>query len=200
MLNVAEQVETDTRERILVTAERLFREIGYQKTTVADIAKSLNMSPANVYRFFDSKKSINAGVARRLMGQVERQSQAIAAGKQDAATKLRELITTVHRMNTERYVADLKMHDMVAVAMEEDWEGCKAHIDFITAAIATVIADGVASGEFKVSDVGLAALCTCTSMCRFFHPQLIAQCADKPEPTIDQMIDFAIAGLKQGGR
>lgn len=198
MLNVAEQVETDTRERILVTAERLFREIGYQKTTVADIAKTLGMSPANVYRFFDSKKSINAGVARRLMGQVERQSQAIATGKQDAATKLRELITTVHRMNSERYVADLKMHDMVAVAMEEDWEGCKAHIDFITAAIATVIADGVASGEFRVSNVELAALCTCTSMCRFFHPQLIAQCADKPEPTIDQMIDFAIAGLKQG--
>src|ERR1700755_2481149 len=120
MLNVAEQVETDTRERILVTAERLFREIGYQKTTVADIAKSLNMSPANVYRFFDSKKSINAGVARRLMGQVERQSQAIAAGKQDAATKLRDLLTTIHRMNSERYVADLKMHEMVAVAMEED--------------------------------------------------------------------------------
>jgi len=35
----------------------LFREIGYQKTTVADIAKVLRMSPANVYiAFFDSKK------------------------------------------------------------------------------------------------------------------------------------------------
>jgi AcrR family transcriptional regulator len=196
MLNVAEQVETDTRERILVTAERLFREIGYQKTTVADIAKALNMSPANVYRFFDSKKSINAGVARRLMGQVERQSQAIAAGKDKAAVKLRDLVTTIHRMNAERYVADLKMHDMVAVAMEEDWEGCKAHIDCLTASIAAVIADGVASGEFKVPDVELAAICTCTSMVRFFHPQLIAQCADKPEPTIDQMVNFVIAGLR----
>ena len=41
-----------------MVAERLFREIGYQKTTVADIAKELRMSPANVYRFFDSKKAI----------------------------------------------------------------------------------------------------------------------------------------------
>ena len=198
MLNVAEQVETDTRERILVTAERLFREIGYQKTTVADIAKSLNMSPANVYRFFDSKKSINAGVARRLMGQVERQSQAIASGKQrDAAIRLRELLTTVHRMNSERYLADFKMHDMVAVAMEEDWEVCKAHMECITGIIGSVIADGVASGEFHVSDVPLAAHCTCTAMVRFFHPQVIAQCADKPGPTIDQMIDFVIAGLSR---
>ena len=51
--------ETSTRDRIVETAERFFREIGYQKTTVADIAKALRMSPANVYRFFESKKAIN---------------------------------------------------------------------------------------------------------------------------------------------
>src|SRR5580765_5934479 len=71
MTLISEHVETDTRERILVVAERLFRQIGYQKTTVADIARELRMSPANVYRFFDSKKSINAGVAKRLMDEVE---------------------------------------------------------------------------------------------------------------------------------
>ena len=64
MTLVSEHTEHDTRERILVVAERLFREIGYQKTTVADIAKELRMSPANVYRFFDSKKAIHEGVAR----------------------------------------------------------------------------------------------------------------------------------------
>src|SRR5882762_3789036 len=197
MTYLADHVETDTRERILVTAERLFREIGYQKTTVADIAKALHMSPANVYRFFDSKKSINAGVARRLMGEVEAASQSIAARRQGAAEKLRELLTTVHRMNSDRYVADSKMHDMVAVAMEENWEVCRLHMECITGTIATVIADGVASGEFPVTDVNAAALCTCTAMVRFFYPQLIGECADKPGPTLDQMIDFVIAGLRR---
>src|SRR5438876_8107129 len=88
MSDVTDHIETDVRERILVTAERLFREIGYQKTTVADIAKVLQMSPANVYRFFDSKKSINAGVARRLMSEVEEASHAIAAGRGNAAGRL----------------------------------------------------------------------------------------------------------------
>ena len=55
MTDVMDHTDTGVREQILVTAERLFREIGYQKTTVADIAKALRMSPANVYRFFDSK-------------------------------------------------------------------------------------------------------------------------------------------------
>jgi AcrR family transcriptional regulator len=196
MSNVTDHIETDVRERILVTAERLFREIGYQKTTVADIAKALRMSSANVYRFFDSKKSINAGVARRLMGEVEDASRTIAAGPGDATERLRELLTTVHRMNSDRYVADSKMHEMVAVAIQEDWDVCRGHIECITGAIATVIADGVASGEFRTPDIGLAATCTCTAMVRFFHPQMIAECAAKPEPTLDQMIDFVIAALR----
>lgn len=195
MSDVTEHIETDVRERILVTAERLFREIGYQKTTVADIAKSLQMSPANVYRFFDSKKSINAGVAWRLMAEVEQASKAIAARRGNAAGRLRELLTTVHQMNSDRYVGDAKMHEMVAVAMEENWDVCKAHMQCITGDIANVIASGVASGEFRVPDVGTAAMCTCAAMIRFFHPQLIAEFANKPGPTLDQMIDFVIAGL-----
>src|SRR5215468_4607114 len=122
MTLVAEHIETDTRERILVVAERLFRQLGYQKTTVADIAKELRMSPANVYRFFDSKKAINEGVARNLMGGVEEAAKKIAAAPGPAAARLRELMTTIHRMNSERYVGDTKLHEMVEIAMEESWQ------------------------------------------------------------------------------
>ena len=200
MTLIAENVETDTRERILVVAERLFRQLGYQKTTVADIAKELRMSPANVYRFFDSKKSIHEGVARTLMGEVEVEAQRIADSKGPAAPRLRELMKTVHRMNSERYVGDSKLHEMVAIAMEEDWEVCNAHIMLITRTMGSVIAQGVASGEFEVADLEQAALCCCTGMVRYFHPQMIAQCATKPGPSIDQMIDFVITSLASRAR
>jgi AcrR family transcriptional regulator len=195
MTLISEHIETDTRERILVVAERLFRQIGYQKTTVADIAKELRMSPANVYRFFDSKKSIHEGVARTLMGEVEVEAQRIAQAPGPASVRLRELMKTIHRMNTERYVGDSKLHEMVEIAMEEDWDVCVAHMLLITETIGRVIGQGAASGEFEVADVPLAAMCACTAMMRFFHPQMIAQCATKPGPTIDEMIDFVIAGL-----
>jgi AcrR family transcriptional regulator len=200
MSDVIGHTEMDVRERILVTAERLFREIGYQKTTVADVARALRMSPANVYRFFDSKKSIHLGVVRRLMGQVEAESQAIAQASGSAAKRLRELLTTIHRMNADRYVADAKMHEMFAVAMEENWDVCGPHIECITGVIAKVITDGIVAGEFRVSDANLAAACTFTAMIRFFHPQLIAENADMPGPTLDQMIDFVIAALQPRDR
>lgn len=192
---VSEHTEPDTRERILVVAERLFRNIGYKKTTVADIAQELHMSPANVYRFFDSKKSIHAGVARGLMGEVEAEAEKIIAKPGPAAVRMRELLGAIHRMNTERYVGDSKLHEMVEVAMEENWEVCEAHMLLVTEIIGRAIEKGVASGEFTVSDLPMAAMCTCTAMMRFFHPQMIAQCAKKPGPTVDEMIDFVLVGL-----
>jgi AcrR family transcriptional regulator len=196
MTIVAEHIEPDTRERILVTAERLFRQIGYQKTTVADIAKELRMSPANVYRFFDSKKAIHEGVARTLMGEVETEARRIVAEPGPAKPRLRELLKTINRMNTERYVGDSRLHETVAIAMEEDWDVCVAHIECITGMIGEVIAQGVASGEFEAPDLPLAALCTCTGMIGFFHPQMIAQAVNKPTASIDQMVDFLLRALE----
>src|ERR1700757_3042276 len=115
MTLISEHVEPDTRERILVVAERLFRQIGYQKTTVGDIAKELHMSPANVYRFFESKKAIHEGVARALMGEVEVMARSIVVKPGPATPRLRELLTTIHRMNSERFVGDSKLHEMVEI-------------------------------------------------------------------------------------
>ena len=112
-----------------------------------------------------------------------------------AAVRLREMMTTIHRMNSERYVGDSKLHEMVEVAMEESWEVCVAHMEQVTQTVGSVIAQGAASGEFEAPDLQLSAMCACTAMMRFFHPQMIAQCATKPGPTIDQMIDFVLAGL-----
>jgi AcrR family transcriptional regulator len=88
--------KTDARERILATAELLFREIGHRKATLADI--DLRMSCANVYRFFGSKKSINASVADRIMREVEHASRVTTTRPRGATRLLHELLETVHRM------------------------------------------------------------------------------------------------------
>ena len=73
----------------------------------------------------------------------------------------------------------------------------------IVEAIAGVIAQGVASGEFEATDVPLAAMCTCQAMMGYFHPQMIAQAMNKPgkpHAEIDQMIDFMLDGLAARNR
>lgn len=191
--------ESEQRAKIIATAARLFREIGFQKTTVADIARELRMSPANVYRFFGAKSEINGAVARMLMGEVEAGAQGIARGQGSAAERLRALILAIEAGNAARYVADRKIHEMVEAALIENWPIISDHIDQIDAILEEVIASGMANGEFERGDPRLAARLVHVACIRYFHPRLIVECADRPTPTSAQMIDFCIGALRPGG-
>lgn len=189
--------ERDTRQTIVDTAERFFRDIGYQKTTVADIAKSLRMSPANVYRFFDSKKAINEAVLERYKREQEEAIAAIAAEPRPAADRLRDILLVSFRLNAARFSDHLRMQEMVCAAMEESWDAILGHIERFDAVLRRVIADGVASGEFRPVDPQQATGCVRTAMIRFMHPLLITQCERIPGPSTEEMIAFILCGLEQ---
>ena len=193
-----QQREQDARKQIVGTAERLFRTLGYQKTTVGDVAKELGMSPANVYRFFASKADLRDAVGRHLMGEVEAAVAAVADRPGPAGERLRDAFLTMHTMNQERYLSDHKMHEMIAVALDEAWGMVLEHIMAIERTITRICADGIASGEFKVTDAEMAARCVKTAMVSFCHPQLLEECAEVPGPTAAQMLDFCLASLRAG--
>ena len=190
------QSERDTKQIIVDTAERFFRDIGYQKTTVADIAKSLRMSPANVYRFFDSKKSINEAVLERYKREQEEAIAGIAAEDRPAAERLRDILATSYRLNAARFAGHARMQEMVCAAMEESWDAIIAHIERFDLVLRRVVADGIARGEFRPMEPAQATGCIRTAMIRFMHPLLITQCECIPGPSPDDMISFILSSLE----
>ena len=156
-------------------AEEHFRRIGYAKTAVADIAAALGMSPANVYRFFESKGAIRDAICYRLLEQEHAMIEEIIASPEPAAVRLERIILAINTYNRCQFVKEKRLHDMVEVAMAENWEAVQAHCDKIKGYYATVIAEGIASGEFAKLDPvetaeGLFVLCV--GLC---HPAMIAQ-------------------------
>ncbi|WP_137125481.1 TetR/AcrR family transcriptional regulator [Roseomonas sp. HF4] len=191
-----------SRARILEVAEGLFRTLGYQKTTVADIARDLGMSPANVYRFFPSKSAINEAIAARLLEGVAADLEAIAAGPGKAADRLRAMLRMLHARHLALFFAQKRMHDMVSAAMSEHWGVIAAFIARIEAAMARVVADGAARGEFAPHDpVSTARRLKQATLC-WTHPVLIADALDKRvmdeaqmAVELDEMLDLLLQGL-----
>ena len=142
----------DTRTALLDTAEQLFREVGYGKTTVADIAEALGMSSANVYRFFPSKSAINNAICDRWLREIDAAMRAAASGPGTAAERLEAAITACHSGKHTMLTDEKRVFDMVYVAMAEHWEAIEAHIETSDAIIAGIIREGIASGEFAPGD------------------------------------------------
>ncbi|MBX3528023.1 MAG: TetR family transcriptional regulator [Rhodoblastus sp.] len=187
--------DVETRARIVETAEHLFREIGFQKTTVADIARELKMSPANVYRFFGSKAEINGAVARHLLNAIIDVSTAIVEGPGSAAERLRALVKNNEQMNAERFIGERKLHEMVEVALNDDWPIVTEYVQAMRMLMGRLVAEGVASGEFAAVDPAQgAALIQASTIC-YCHPRLMVECQDKPVPSCDEMVDFVLRAL-----
>jgi AcrR family transcriptional regulator len=200
-LTLTEESAPTTRGRILAAATESFREIGYQKTTVADIARTLKMSPANVYRFFDSKKAINEAVLERLIGDVE----ALIAGIADrpgltATERLVEAIEALHGQSMRRLEDFPRVHEMIEAAMGESWEVCRHHVARITAVFERIVREGAARGEFDAPDPGLAAGCIHVGIARYTHPLLVAQPILPPVPPLPAMVAFLLRSLAPAGR
>src|ERR1700749_5023923 len=94
---IARSTAEETRERVLVAAEELFRRIGYYKTTVGDIAHGLGMSSANIYRFFPSKNAIIEALCGKLLGELLDAATSAADAPGKSSERVACLLMTLHR-------------------------------------------------------------------------------------------------------
>src|SRR3981081_480665 len=111
----------DTRGRIIVTAEALFRRLGFAKTTVADIAAELEMSPANVYRFFASKNAIVEAICKHCLSEVEEMAWTVARSKASGAERMERLILEILAYHKENFVSEQRVNELVVAAIEGSW-------------------------------------------------------------------------------
>ena len=188
----------DTRTRILDVADRLFRHYGYAKTTVADLARELGMSPANVYRFFASKLEIVEAIAARVLDRRHAHNLTIVASAGSAVERLVRFFVDNHRMNVEAFASDPRAYEIVEVAMVEQWPTISEHLVQMTDVIEALIREGVVSGEFPDRpDLRRVAACTRQAFVSLFHPTLILQCSDDPERAgPEELAEFVIRALR----
>jgi len=191
-----------THDNILAVAERLFREVGYGKTTVADIAVAVGMSSANVYRFFASKADIHNAIFIRLMAGLHAALRDAGASPGSAAERLARVIGVSHRLHRDLFTDQRRVFDMVETAMVENWDAIQAHVATVEAIIAAVIADGIVAGEFGPGDPAALARAVLDASCGFLHPTMIAECADKPdrEAQLARVIWLLVEGLRNPNR
>ena len=188
------------RARILDHAEKQLREYGYAKSTMADIAASLGMSVGNIYRCFASKQELNEALAERMLVGIRSIAQEVADDRSlSAEDRLRRMARVFYENNRECFTGDQRVFEIVVVAISECWRPVRIHQVEMDKMIAGVIAEGVAAEAFFVSDPLAAAQCVRQVVANFADPILMTRQAANLPPSLEQLLDFIIAGLKSLG-
>jgi AcrR family transcriptional regulator len=71
------QLQADRRNEILDAARRCFVRSGFHAASMQEICAEAGMSPGNLYRYFESKEALIAGIARRDQDEVRSEFAAV---------------------------------------------------------------------------------------------------------------------------
>jgi len=143
-------VEHERREQIIRAADEHFRRYGYNKTTVADLAKAIGVSGAYVYRFFESKQAIGEAVCAMTLGRIDDELVTIAGDAgQSAANRLRGLYRCLAERGIELFFKERKLHDLVVAALVGGWPSIQEHKGVMLESVKRIVADGRTMGEFE---------------------------------------------------
>ncbi len=149
--------EPDNYHKILDAAKTRFGYYGFNKTTMAEIAKDCNMSAANIYRHFEGKKEIISVLAERLFSYHETAlseivEQSFPSHSEKLHSFFRKSLEITHEFVTEQP----KMKEMVDFICQERIDIIQSHSSKKDELIAIILKDGVKSAEFSLQDMDIA--------------------------------------------
>ncbi len=186
----------ETREDILSMAELLFRQRGFVAVSIADIAASLGMSPANVFKHFRSKAALVDAIAERHLGNV---AHRFAAFDEDLPPN-EQLLRFVLRL-LDSHLQDLQQNpyifEMVLMTVQSKLDAGNRYRERIVQKLEDIVKEGVQKGRYHCANPQDAAGTIADVLASVLHPVLIAR--DDKDTLVQrakQIVTFVDAALQ----
>ena len=159
--------EASNREKILVEATNLFREKGYEGTSMAAIARRVGMTPPGIYWYFPSKESILFSFLESTLSALHN-SVKEAIGEGPASAKLRNFMYEhvafhlKHLEESSAYGALFDSGQLLNSLEPEHQERISRILRRYREMCTDILVEGTRTGEFEVANNKVTAFAMLT--------------------------------------
>lgn len=187
-----------TSLRILDAASKRFLHYGYQKTTMAEIARDLSMSTGNLYRFYASKLDIAEALAIKSENNEFYYLEQIFNQNISATAKLRKITFKLFKDTFDQLNENKKINEIAQVILNERPEYGERRLLRERQILIKIFNEGVENDEFapQENENEIMYAFQCATM-RF---RIIAMPYfndfEKIAHELDIVLDLLIAGLR----
>ncbi len=185
------------RSQILLAAKKRFVHYGYAKTTMAEIAADLNMSPGNLYRYFPGKIDIAQAIAD------EASEETLATLREivqktglSARAKLSLYMHTELEITYRMLDADPRIFEIAQFIKKERPHHVNTQLAEERKVMRLFLEEGVRSGEFEIPDYEFTAEMIQCATLKFRFPQLWSVLPlDRLKRELDGVLALIVDGL-----
>ncbi len=184
---------------IIETARTLFKQTGFKKTTMGDIARSLGRAKSSLYYYYPSKEDIFEAVLHAEMDELTNQiHQAI----RNATSSKEKLIIycrcRLNKLNQLRNLSDAlktEIAELHCIMTDLRSKFDTTHVEMIK----EILAEGVSNGEFKkinAENIEMVAYLMVSSFRGLAVPLMVSQnLSPQLDLQIDSIVDIMVEGI-----
>ena len=170
----AEGLAGPVQDRLLDAALACFRRLGGKRTRIEDIAAEAGIARTAVYRHYQNKRAIVAGLATRWLAEDETRLAAIARDHGRSPAARLQAFLLMDAENTRRYLSDPCLVDVLDEVMRNLAGLLRQHRSHIRRHLAGLLAEGSTAGAFRGEPAEKLAVSIDDLMSRFHDPRLAA--------------------------
>jgi AcrR family transcriptional regulator len=198
MAETLQRDETVVRD-ILDTARALFKQSGFKKTTMGDIARSLGKAKSSLYYYYPSKEDIFEAV---LYAEMDELLDQINQSMREASTSKEKLIMYCRcRLNKLSQLCNLsdalksEIVELHCIMADLKNKFDTTHVELVKG----ILAEGVNNGEFKKiseDNIELVAYLMVSSFRGLAVPLMVGQNrSPRLDLQIDSIVDIMVEGI-----
>lgn len=189
----------ERREEILQSAEKLFRQNGYEKTVVSDIVKDVKIAQGTFYNYFTSKEDIFMAILEIIQEDIIKNLEGITLKTNiNAAEKFNLLTNEEYNLNRESDDLYLTLHNKGNEGIHQKY--IVSSIKKLIPIYSIIIKQGVQEGIFNTNYPEEAAEYILFATKFMFDPGINQQEMNKLSKKFQAACDFIekILGAKKG--
>ncbi|MCE5393202.1 MAG: TetR/AcrR family transcriptional regulator [Acidithiobacillus sp.] len=205
MKKSAEEITGEGRRKIVLAAERLFADHGFDAVSMHAIATSAGTSKANIYHYFSSKDALYLAVLHRAAAALRSRLQEARQQGSTAAEALRLFAVShlQHLLDRPRLV-QLFLRELLEKGEPRARDLADAGLAELFTALAEIVRDGQENGEFRPDlDPALVATILVSANINFFQARdllrqyPIVHFVDDPEGYDHAVVDIVLRGISR---
>lgn len=162
------------REQIVQAAAKLFREFGFNGTSVEDIAKEVNLPKGGIYNHIKNKEELLYEIITHAIVQFLPGLREIKSSRDDIKVKLwRAVYTNVFSLTTNHEWVSVFLQDRKALSRKH-YLKYLCYRDEVEEIFKNIIKQGMKAGVFRKGDLNLttfAILGMCNSVIHWYRPE-----------------------------
>jgi AcrR family transcriptional regulator len=183
---------------IIDTARTLFKQYGFKKTTMGDIARSLGRGKSSLYYYYPGKEEIFEAVLQtemdELLDQIYRSISAASSSKEKLTIYCRCRLNKLNQLYNLSDALKSEIAELHCVMADLKSKFDTSHVKLVK----EILEEGVNNGEFKkisADNIELVAYLMVSSFRGLAVPLMVSQ---KEHPRLDLQIDSIVDIMVEG--